>query len=463
MNWRDFQEEAAELFRGLGCEAEVEARVQGARATHDIDVWVTFTRHGIECKWAVECKHWKAKVSKDKVLTLKTLIEDVGADRGIIISNSGFQPGATAAAANTNITLTSLKEAKQRAQLHIGNTEDKEPPNTSGQAPYIERPPIEETCFRAILEPGCLIRIKAPHYRGKTLLVAKILEFAEDRGYRSIFLDIQLSDAKHRCDLSDLLRWFCAAAAEELGLPDETERYWTSSCNRNATNYFRNYLLPRTDGMLVMAIDNVDLIFENYIVAVDFCSLLRGWNDNSTHKRFGFDRMALIIAHSTEVYSVVNINQSYLWNAGIPIQIPEFNSSQVRQLADHYQPSLSDKELHKLTVLLGGNPFLLTKAFESIDEGRMTLEELLRTAATESGPYGDYLRGHLLSLERHPDLLEVFRTLLLAREPARIEATDRFHLHRMGLVDLVGNSIVISCDLYRQYFSDVLGAKRNEI
>ena len=48
-----------------------------------------------------------------------------------------------------------------------------------GQVPlnspfYIERPPTELICFEEILQPGALIRIKAPRQMGKTSLMARI-------------------------------------------------------------------------------------------------------------------------------------------------------------------------------------------------------------------------------------------------------------------------------------------------
>lgn len=110
-NWKEYQDETAALFRRQGCFAEVEAQVQGVRAKHEIDVYVSFLRHGIECKWVIECKLWNTKVPKEKVLALKTIVDDVGADRGLIVSEKGFQPGAYDAARFSNISLiTSLAE-----------------------------------------------------------------------------------------------------------------------------------------------------------------------------------------------------------------------------------------------------------------------------------------------------------------------------------------------------------------
>jgi hypothetical protein len=110
-DWKEYQEETAAFFRRQGCSADVELKVKGVRAEHAVDVYVTFPRHGIKCTWIVECKLWRSRVPKEKVLALKSIVDDIGADRGIIISEEGFQSGAYDAARNTNITLvTSLEE-----------------------------------------------------------------------------------------------------------------------------------------------------------------------------------------------------------------------------------------------------------------------------------------------------------------------------------------------------------------
>lgn len=116
MNWKQYQEQTAKFFRTLGCEAAVEVTVKGARAKHTIDVWVRFNKFGLETTWVVECKCWTSPVTKEKVLALKSVVEDVGADRGILISTAGFQSGAVHASEKTNITLTSLDELKETAQ-----------------------------------------------------------------------------------------------------------------------------------------------------------------------------------------------------------------------------------------------------------------------------------------------------------------------------------------------------------
>ena len=119
-NWLEYQEAAAEVFRELGCRAEVEKTITGARGTHKIDVYVKFSQFGYDCRWIVECKLTSRPVSKADVLTFYGIAQDVGADRGFMFCESGFQSGAHTAVRNTNIRLhTSLEDFRQTARLNM--------------------------------------------------------------------------------------------------------------------------------------------------------------------------------------------------------------------------------------------------------------------------------------------------------------------------------------------------------
>jgi hypothetical protein len=117
--WEKYQEDVAALFRRMGFDAQIEATMNGARAQHSIDVVVRSRATGIEVLWIAECKHWKAAVRKEQVMTLGHIAQDVGADRAFLLSESGFQAGAIAACRHTNISLTSLPELATAAKDHI--------------------------------------------------------------------------------------------------------------------------------------------------------------------------------------------------------------------------------------------------------------------------------------------------------------------------------------------------------
>lgn len=51
-------------------------------------------------------------IEKAAALTLKGVVDDLGADRGFLLSESGFQPGAIAVAQSTNLTLSDLSSLR---------------------------------------------------------------------------------------------------------------------------------------------------------------------------------------------------------------------------------------------------------------------------------------------------------------------------------------------------------------
>jgi restriction system protein len=118
-SWQEYQEEVAAFFRSLGLEAATNFSIQGVRTTHDIDVFVKSHHVGFDVVWLVECKHWKTRVSKLHVLALREIVADVGADRGILLSENGFQSGAVEAASLTNVHVNSLANLRETASAEI--------------------------------------------------------------------------------------------------------------------------------------------------------------------------------------------------------------------------------------------------------------------------------------------------------------------------------------------------------
>jgi hypothetical protein len=115
IDWKDYQEEAAALFRFMGLDATTDVTMQGVRTVHDVDVVVKSHHAGFDITWLVECKHWKSPVSKLHVLALREIVADTGADRGILLCEAGFQSGAIEAANLTNVQVTSLENVRTTA------------------------------------------------------------------------------------------------------------------------------------------------------------------------------------------------------------------------------------------------------------------------------------------------------------------------------------------------------------
>ena len=114
--WEQYQESVAQFFRDLGLNAETNVIIDGIRTKHAIDVFVESAYKGISIKWVIECKSWRRRVPKLNVLALRTIVDDVGADRGFLMNEVGYQKGAREVAYLTNVHLTSLQDLRETCE-----------------------------------------------------------------------------------------------------------------------------------------------------------------------------------------------------------------------------------------------------------------------------------------------------------------------------------------------------------
>ena len=115
--WEQYQEDTAELLRELGFTAVVNDSLAEPNGTvHEVDVSARRTLAGVDLLWVVECKLWRTQsVTIEKVAALKAIVDWVGADRGLLMSEGGFQSGAIRMAMQKNITLSSMADLRESA------------------------------------------------------------------------------------------------------------------------------------------------------------------------------------------------------------------------------------------------------------------------------------------------------------------------------------------------------------
>ena len=320
---------------------------------------------------------------------------------------------------------------------------------------YVERPPIESICCETIKQPGSLIRIKAPSFMGKTYLIDKVLFGLARQNYRTVNLSFELADSStHFTNLNKFLRWFCTNLSRGLGLTSKLDEYWDEEgmgAKVSCTTYFEEYLLQTADTPLVLCLDDVDLLFPYPQIYEDFFGLLRSWYEKARSRRI-WKKLRLIIAHSTDVYIRLNINQSP-FNIGLPIELSEFTKEQVKNFAEQHGVLVDEDMLEQLMKLVGGHPYLLELAFAHLKNyPSTTLKQLVSEATTEAGIYGHHLREHWLNLQQHPELAQAFAKVISSLNSVRLEPMLAYQLYSMGLVKLFGNMVSPRCNLYRQFF-----------
>lgn len=324
---------------------------------------------------------------------------------------------------------------------------------------YVERNDIESLCYDAVIKPGSLIRIKAPKLMGKTSLMNRILAHCQSQNYKTAYLDLSSVERSIIKDLDKFLRWLCLMVGRQLELENQLGDYWDTEIlgsNGNCTVYFEEYLLPAIDCPLVLGLDEVDLVFPYTEVIEDFFGMLRGWHEKGKISP-RWNQLRLVMAHSTECYISLDMNQSP-FNAGVPVELPEFDPQQIKDLARLHELNWNESQIEELMGMVGGHPYLVRLALYEVSSEKMTLEQLLGEASTEAGIYSNHLRRHLEMLQQAPKLAQAWQTVVASSEPVELDSMQIYKLHSMGLVQRKDNQVIPRCDLYREYFRRVLSA-----
>lgn len=306
----------------------------------------------------------------------------------------------------------------------------------------------------AIARQGVTITIKGPRQMGKSSLLNQIVCRARDAGKRVICLDFQLVDKPSLLNADLFYRQFCSWLTNEVDLEDQVEKYWKAplgNCQR-CTSYMSRYLLREIDGPLLLAMDEVESIFETDF-RTDFFGMLRSWHNNRATVPV-WKRLDLALVTSTEPYQLIdNLNQSP-FNVGEVIELSDFTAAQLDDLNRRHGFPLSPDENQRLMELLAGHPYLTRRALYLVATGQLSVSNLFAQAADERGPFGDHLRYHLFRLTGKQELVEAMRKVL--RQHSCTDEHLFFRLRGAGLVKREENRVLPRCRLYEKYFREHL-------
>ncbi|WGV23571.1 AAA-like domain-containing protein [Halotia branconii] len=358
----------------------------------------------------------------------------------------------------TSQTVSVINIQKELIEFPSDTNQESSPRYPSGSVPlnssfYLKRSLVDDQVYAEIKKPGALVRIKAPREMGKTSLILRTLDYAERHGYYTVSLNLEQTDQAILSNLNRFLRWLCANVASQLDFDAKLDDYWDEDIGSkvSCSLYFRNCLLEQIDSPLVLVLDEAHHIFEYPQVAKDFLPLLRSWYEEA--KRLPvWQKLRLIIVHSTEIYVPLQLQQSP-FNVGLPVQLTCFSLEQVQQLAQRYGLDWTDgKEAQQLMDMVGGHPALVNIALYHLNRGEITLLQLLETAPTSTGIYVHHLQRHWATLQKQPELAIALGAVISTTEPVLLEPIIAYKLSSMGLIKLANNKATLSCQLYRHYF-----------
>lgn len=324
---------------------------------------------------------------------------------------------------------------------------------------YIKRPPVEELVLKEVHKPGCVIRIKAPKKMGKSSLLHRIIAHTQTENYQTVYIDFQEADNIVFASLDKFLRWFCANVTRQLQLTPKLDDYWDEDMGSKVSCkiYFETYLLAQINSPVVLALNEVNQIFEYPTIARDFLPMLRFWYEIAQQLET-WQKLRMVVAHTTESYVPLHINQSP-FNVGLAIALPYFTSSQVEDLAKRYGLNWENiSYTQQLMEMVGGHPYLINLALYYLCQEGITLSQLLEKAITQTGIYSNHLRSHLLTLRQQPELAAALSKVIDSGSSVEIDAIIAYKLESMGLIKLDGNLSRPSCKLYRLYFQENLSS-----
>ncbi|MCX4243970.1 AAA-like domain-containing protein [Paraliomyxa miuraensis] len=324
---------------------------------------------------------------------------------------------------------------------------------------YVVRPELEDACLRGIDKPGALIRIKGPRQMGKTSLMTRLLERVGRAGARAVNIDLRLTDNVILADLDRFLRWLCAVITRRLGMKTSViDEEWDDvfGAKDNCTDYIGRYILPGPQP-LVLAIDNVDRVFEHPATGEEFLALLRAWNEMSRSQQ-PWRGLRIVLAYATEMYLPMNINHSP-FNVGLPVTLSEWDAGMVQELMGRHGLSLGEPEIARLMEVIGGHPHLIRVAAYHLAMG-MTLDDVVTSAAADDGPFADHLKSLIWRLRAQPELGEAAARVMTATMAVQLSTELAFKLASLGLVQVKGNGVEPTRELYRRYLMERLQPTR---
>lgn len=107
--WQNLEKDVARILQECGFEVG-KKKIETARGVVEVDVYAEEFVKGRKYSIVCECKHWTSAIPQAIVHGFRSVVSDIGANIGYIISLEGFQSGSFRVSEFTNITLLNWEE-----------------------------------------------------------------------------------------------------------------------------------------------------------------------------------------------------------------------------------------------------------------------------------------------------------------------------------------------------------------
>lgn len=343
---------------------------------------------------------------------------------------------------------------------------------------YIERSEDEiiKQAFRSCQNDERLVfcRLRSARGLGKSSLLVRLQNFLEQELHHHVgWVNLAEGTLGNLDDFPNLIKFFTRSVAREfaLALPpqhqlDDLQDHWQEELapGVNCMDYLEQQVFKPIKALdspqpLTLIIDGIDSLLGLRNVQGPFLDWLRSWNERKM-KRVTQDPVVwsnVVIAYSTDPYAAYEMAGSPLDNVGLPIELTEFNQSQVQKLIKLYGLTWhkDEKQVKLLMEWIGGHPELLNRSLYAMRTENRTLEDFLESATQPGSEFNTYLQEYLMLLQEHPSLKSCLSNILNGNSCQDEFAI--FQLDKCGLIDVNGtNKPRPRFKLYEKYFKRAL-------
>lgn len=328
--------------------------------------------------------------------------------------------------------------------------DDRGPMDSS--SPYYVMRSVERDAVEEIKRRGVVILIRGSGQMGKSTLIRRILETAKEENKLVAYINFQRFERAALANGDLFFRQFCLLLSQQLGATELLSEYdQLSFSNTNRVTQCVSSLLKKSAQPIVMALDEVDCIFDSDFRS-DFFAMLRCWYNEGAFVP-AWKQLDIVIATSVPPFLLID-DQGSPFNIGLAVDLTDFTDQEISELNRRYNSPLDADGLRRLTELTGGHPFLVRRAFYLIAKKTLTVKQFFDTAPDDNGPFSDHL-GYLSNRLRDKDALLRGMIEVLTTNTCKDERTV-LSLAGMGLVVRDRRNVLPRCQLYDRYFKERL-------
>lgn len=297
----------------------------------------------------------------------------------------------------------------------------------SRDAPSYVRRAADDQLLAALLDHQYAYLLDS-RQKGKSSLVARVIEELESRGYVCVRIDLQRVGANLSAD-----QWYAAilrAFGKRLGIEKEVFEVWSDESRLGPLARWLAVLeravLPSTDKPIVAFVDEVDFVRALPFSTDEFFAGIRECH-NRRAEAPEFGRLTFCLVGSATPSQLVNNIQITPFNIGREIVLTDFTLEEVRPFASGFEfPKDGRALVERVHYWTGGHPYL-TQA--------ICLEIAQDPSANEARDVDAIVARMFLTTEarqRQPNLLDISRRILEAHvegvtpEEARVQMLSAY-------------------------------------